>query len=335
MRHLDLFSGIGGFALAAREVWGDAHEIAGFCDNDAFCQNVLAKNFPGVPIYGDIRELTAHTLRERLEGVTAKNDGDKEPVGKRGVVGVGPEPSNRIDLLTGGFPCQPFSNAGKKRGDKDDRFLWPEMLRVIRETRPAWIIGENVAGIINMALDQVCSELEGEGYEVQPFVIPAAAVNAPHRRDRVWIVGRLGAHTEGALDQCGEPGNIQEADEREVSERQEEWPTEPGDTDSDASNPGRERRSERSDEGLRPERQEPKPTHCRFSSGEWNRDWREVATATCHDRVDDGLSERLARLPDGSEISEARLRRESLKAYGNAIVPQVAVEIMRAIKAAN
>ena len=94
----------------------------------------------------------------------------------------------QIDLLTGGFPCQPFSVAGQQRGKDDDRYLWPEMLRVIRETRPRWIIGENVAGIINLALDEVCASLEVEGYEVQPVIIPACAVNAPHRRDRVWIL---------------------------------------------------------------------------------------------------------------------------------------------------
>lgn len=93
-----------------------------------------------------------------------------------------------VDLICGGFPCQPFSCAGKRKGKGDDRHLWPEMLRVISEVRPRWIIGENVAGIINMELDHCISDLEGEGYEVQTFVIPACSVNAPHRRDRVWIV---------------------------------------------------------------------------------------------------------------------------------------------------
>lgn len=287
-RHLDLFSGIGGFALAAREVWGDDHEIVGFCDNDHFCQNVLAKNFPGTPIYGDIRELTARRI---IADVYARGAWSHEPY--------------KVDLLTGGFPCQPFSHAGKQRGDKDDRYLWPEMLRVIRETKPSWVIGENVAGIINMALDQVCADLEGEGYEVQPFVIPACAVGAPHRRDRVWIV----AHSHTAGD--GQHGT------------------------EDAK--GRDARVQRNKEGANELRQ-PEGSHTvrpraeAFDRNQWNRDWREVAASTCHDRVDDGVSERVARLPDGSEISASRLRRESLKAYGNAIVPQVAVEIMRAIK---
>lgn len=97
-----------------------------------------------------------------------------------------------IDLLTGGFPCQPFSTAGKQRGTADDRYLWPEMLKIISEARPNWIIGENVAGIVRMELDNCISDLEAKGYECQPFIIPACAKDAPHRRDRVWII----AHSE-------------------------------------------------------------------------------------------------------------------------------------------
>ena len=154
MKQIDLFSGIGGFALAAH--WaGFQTEV--FCERDEYCQNVLKKHWPTVPVVSDIREFDG----TRYSG---------------------------SDLLTGGFPCQPFSCAGKQRGDKDDRFLWPEMLRVISEAKPDWCLIENVAGIINMALDGVLSDLEAEGYETQAFVIPACAVNAPHRRNRVWIV---------------------------------------------------------------------------------------------------------------------------------------------------
>ena len=152
--HLDLFSGIGGFALAAR--W-NGYRTVGFCDNEPYAQAVLKKHWPDVPCHKDIREVRG----ELYAGVT---------------------------LLTGGFPCQPFSVAGKQGGKNDDRYLWPEMLRVIREARPTWIIGENVAGIVNMALDQVHTDLEAEGYEVESIIIPACAVDAPHRRDRVWIL---------------------------------------------------------------------------------------------------------------------------------------------------
>ena len=152
--HLDLFSGIGGFALAAK--W-NGYKTIGFCEQDKFCQAILKKHWPEVPIIEDIRQVR----------------GNLYP---------------KISLLTGGFPCQPFSVAGERRGKDDNRYLWPEMLRVIRETKPDWIIGENVAGIVNMALDQVHSDLETEDYEVETLIIPACSVDASHRRDRCWIV---------------------------------------------------------------------------------------------------------------------------------------------------
>lgn len=169
MKLLDLFSGIGGFSLAASWVWGDELEIVAFCEIDKYCQKVLHKHWPKTPIIDDIRDLNEKTLTD------SQFDGSSE-------IWQG------IDLLTGGFPCQPFSVAGKRQGTADNRYLWPEMYRVIKEFHPRWIIGENVAGFVNMALNDCCTDLEAEGYEVQPLIIPACAVNAPHRRDRVWIV---------------------------------------------------------------------------------------------------------------------------------------------------
>lgn len=158
MRHLDLFSGIGGFALAASWVWGVEHEIVSFCEIEEYPRKVLKKHWPDVPCHHDIK-----TLRGDNFGT--------------------------VDLLTGGFPCQPFSVAGKQGGSTDDRHLWPEMFRVIQEAKPTWIIGENVAGLINtMEFEQCFIDLESEGYEVQAFIIPACAKNAIHRRDRVWII---------------------------------------------------------------------------------------------------------------------------------------------------
>jgi len=186
LTHLDLFSGIGGFALAAK--W-NGYRTVGFCDNEPYSQAVLKKHWPEVPRHKDIREVRG----DLYAGVT---------------------------LLTGGFPCQPFSVAGKQRGKDDNRYLWPEMLRVIREARPAWIIGENVAGIVNLALDTVCADLEAEGYEVEPIIIPACAVDAPHRRDRVWIIANINglrSQKHGAEQQAGGAGQLLETQQSKPS----------------------------------------------------------------------------------------------------------------------
>lgn len=156
LRVLDLFSGIGGFSLGLERTGG--FETVAFCEIEPFCQKILAKHWPGVPCYDDVRTLTAAS-------------------------GIG-----TVDVICGGYPCQPFSTAGKRAGDKDDRHLWPEVRRLLDEFRPAWFIGENVAGHISLGLDEVLSDLEALNYTARPFVIPACAVDAPHRRDRVWIV---------------------------------------------------------------------------------------------------------------------------------------------------
>jgi DNA (cytosine-5)-methyltransferase 1 len=155
MKHLDLFSGIGGFAYAADQVWDNLEHV--FCDNNRFCQRVIEKHWKGSKIYNDIRDIK----------------------------------DEQADILTGGFPCQPFSQVGKRKGTADDRYLWPEMLRVIRLSKPKWVIAENVGGLLTvqngLVFEQVCTDLEDSGYEVQPFIIPAAGVSAPHKRDRIWI----------------------------------------------------------------------------------------------------------------------------------------------------
>ena len=166
MRVLDLFSGIGGFSLGLERA---GMETVAFCEFDKKCQLVLKKHWPDVPIYDDVRELNG----KQFEGQS-------------------------IDLICGGFPCQPYSVAGDRLGEKDDRHLWPEYFRLIQEIRPAWIIGENVFGIVNLFIDSVLSDLESAGYRHETLIIPACAVNAPHRRDRVWILAHAFNGADGA-----------------------------------------------------------------------------------------------------------------------------------------
>ena len=160
LTHLSLFSGIGGLDLAA--------EAAGFvtvgqCEWADYPTKILEKHWPDVPRWRDIRTLTKESFYERTGLRT-------------------------VDVVSGGFPCQPFSVAGKRGGKDDDRYLWPEMRRVIHELRPTWVVGENVPGIVNLALDEVLADLEAEGYESQCFNIPACGVDAPHKRERIAIV---------------------------------------------------------------------------------------------------------------------------------------------------
>jgi len=162
MRLLDLFSGIGGFSYAAEKLIG-GYETVAFCEMDEFCQKVLKKHWPQVPIFDDVRILDASRL-------------------------------GRIDICTFGFPCQPVSQAGLQKAESDDRWLWDEIIRILQASKPKWIIAENVKGLISiedgLLIEKCLSDLEAEGYEVQPIIIPACAKNAPHRRDRVWIIGQ-------------------------------------------------------------------------------------------------------------------------------------------------
>lgn len=289
MTHASLFSGIGGFDLAAAWAgWTNAFN----CEIDPFCRRVLKYHFPESEQYGDIKT-TDFTVW-----------------------------CDRIDVLTGGFPCQPFSVAGKLKGTEDDRYLWPAMLGVIRTIRPRWVVGENVYGLVNwsegMVFDTVCTDLENEGYEVGAYVLPACAVDAPHRRDRIWIV----AHRADA--------------------RSETMPKRPNGIHADAfaSDSSKERRRKRA--GKTHKRQEYQKIGRGFqstidrlsgcgitsdpdSSGGSADYWKNFPTQSPVCSRNDGLSAGLG------SITFPKWRRESIRAYGNAIVPQVALQIFETI----
>ena len=164
LQHLDLFSGIGGFSLGL-ETAGLADTVA-FCDIDKYCHKVLNKHWPHVPIFSDIKELNYETLKSN---------------------GI-----NNIDIITGGYPCQPFSVAGLKKGEQDPRHLWPEYFRLVKELQPTWVIGENVSGHVKQGLDTVLEDLESEGYSTRTFSISASGIGANHKRERVWILAHSG-----------------------------------------------------------------------------------------------------------------------------------------------
>jgi DNA (cytosine-5)-methyltransferase 1 len=160
LKHLDLFSGIGGFSLGLEATGG--FETMAFCDIEEYPRQVLQKHWPHVKQYKDIKELNYERLK--ADGIDS------------------------IDIITGGYPCQPFSVAGRKKGEEDPRHLWPEYFRLVKELRPTWVIGENVSGHIKLGLDTVIKDLESEDYSVRPFSISASSIGANHQRERIWIM---------------------------------------------------------------------------------------------------------------------------------------------------
>jgi len=173
MRHVDLCSGIGGFALGFE--WAGLSKPVLFCDIEPWSRKILAKHWPDVPIVEDVKELA--------------NDPD----------GLVPD----CDILTAGYPCQPFSVAGQRRGSEDDRHIWPYILSIIQAKRPSWCVFENVYGHISLGLDEVLSSLAGQEYAARPFIVPACGVDAWHRRDRLWIIAR----NVGDTISSRQPGN--------------------------------------------------------------------------------------------------------------------------------
>ena len=289
MSHVDLCSGIGGFALGFE--WAGLSKPVLFCDIEPWSRKVLAKHWPHVPIAEDVKELA--------------NDPN----------GLVPD----CDILTAGYPCQPFSVAGKQRGTEDDRHIWPFISQIIAQKRPAWCVLENVYGHVALGLDEVLAELEAQNYATRAFIVPACAVDAPHRRDRLWIIAHTNSH--------GEPnGAINE--QRLVA-----------DTDSSRQQQSHKemagRSSEQFDSGSFQSREDVADT----SSGQCKRGSQKQIYGQRN------LSEQLGRggedahrgwavePPVGRVANGISGRVDRLKGLGNAIVPQIAMQIGLTIKA--
>ena len=317
MKLLDLFSGIGGFSYGLEKL---GFKTAAFCEMDKYCKLVLQKHWKGVKIYNDVKEIT----KERLEA-----DGIPSP-----------------NIITGGFPCQPFSVAGKQKGTSDDRHLWPEMFRIIKEFKPRWVIGENVPGIINIqdgvVFETVCTDLESEGYEVQTFNIPASAVGAPHQRKRIWIV----ANSRRTLRQRS---SIREENENEIRKENADmfkrsssssesnvanakgegtrendkglWSRTSGVSGGQRTSGTKEKLANTDSEGLEGQRQ---------SSGQFSEKFFTSDNSEGQQRTMDqgwwSVEPNVGRVAHGVP---GRVHR--LKALGNSIVPKIAEEIGRAI----
>lgn len=335
MNHASLFSGIGGAEVAASMMgWQNLFH----CEIQEFPRKVLDYWFPNSESYEDI----------------TKTDFTKW--------------HGKVDVLTGGFPCQPFSLAGRRKGADDNRYLWPQMLRAIRQIHPTWVVGENVAGIKTMVescqvtqmgrtdylfeenhiyreesrftLDKICADLEAEGYSVQPIVIPACSVGAPHRRDRVWIV----AHRSDPRTETVQPegqDRVHASRPSSYSNSHRQWrrknKQEPFTEYSRTPNLGGQRSSPHSkcnrwsqkynDNGFF---EEPQQGECQPSGADSSQSrWRNFPTQSPVCRGNDGIPFDV----DSLTISFPKWRQESIKAYGNAWVPQVAYEIFRAIEA--
>jgi DNA (cytosine-5)-methyltransferase 1 len=316
MTHLDLFSGIGGFAIAAQNC---GYTTIGFCEKEPYAQQILKERF-GAVLADTNRDGWNERRAERPRLVGRASSNSASPSLHDNIFTLDGADYAGVDLLTGGFPCQPFSVAGKRKGAADDRALWPEMLRVINGAQPRWLIGENVAGIVTMELDNILSDLEGIGYSSWPLVVPACAVDARHRRDRVWIV----AHSERNGD-----GSQINSGETKRSEAERSTSRLGGSSEVVAhSNGALAQGNQRSERG-----EQERAEHQQHRG-------RQLESAVL--RMADGLPERLdgggtfCQWPDEDpktpRVSTGiKHRAHRLRGLGNSIVPSVACEIIRAI----
>ena len=299
MTHGSLFSGIGGFDLAAEWMgWENVFH----CEWNEFGQKILKYYWPNAISYGDITKTDFTIWR------------------------------GKIDILTGGFPCQPYSTAGKRLGKDDERHLWPEMLRAIQEIQPSWVVGENVLGLVNwnggLVFDEVQSDLEAQGYEVQPYILPACAVNAPHRRDRIWFVAyRTNAWLESL--QCAGQNRVHEFEAVANSESIENKRRGQGGLYPEFAGVNAERVTTNTENtGFQARiNGQGKIELGRRDGTVWKGQWHGFPTQSPVCSRNDGVPYGL----DG--ITFSKWRNESIKAYGNAIVPQVAYQIFKAIEA--
>jgi len=288
MTHGSLFSGIGGFDLAAEWMgWENKFH----CEWNEFGQKVLNYYWPNAECFSDITK----SCFKKYNG--------------------------KIDIISGGFPCQPYSLAGKRKGKEDARHLWPEMLRAIREVQPVYIVGENVAGLTNwnggLVFDEVQADLENEGYEVTPFLLPACAVNAPHRRDRIWFVAYSNSqryYNANRTEESNLAGKVCKNTQQSGNEwRSEDCRLNDEQFTTNTTVEGLERRI-----GRTPERNG-------FTINSQPIQWENFPTQSPICSRDDGVSSELV------GITFPKHRKESIKGYGNAIVPQVALQIFKTI----
>ena len=319
LTHISLFAGIGGDTLAAQ--WAGFKTIL-FVENDKFCQKVLKKHWPDVSLIGDIRDVTRETIANaQSEHSYGFKDNPQDSQRSQEISELGnssgqtndrerrTDTVSPITLITGGFPCQPVSVAGKQRGKEDDRWLWPEMLRVIKEVRPKWVVAENVAGLIRMGIDDCISDLENIGYTTEPYLIPACAVNAPHRRNRVFIVGyakhsgsryRLSVNQIRQTDDQGRKGFSQ---------------PKPCQRSQDVADTSRDRLERTVQAGNSRYQAGAIIKGCEATRGTCQNGWSQWAVEPDVGRVAYGIPSRVDRL----------------KALGNAIVPQQIYPILKAI----